>query len=234
MYSLHLYRCDILAYNGTVKTKQSAAATLEASYGMADSLGGANDMRKYTPNVPKLCACGCGQSVPVARFPTQQRQYISGHQPTLPRPLDVRFWAKVEKRGPDDCWQWQGSLDRKGYGVIKVGKGKIARAHRVSWILAYGDIDDTLFIMHSCDNPGCVNPAHMSLGTCADNLKDMRDKGRHVHGETHPFSKLTAAQVTLIRTEYASGNITQQELAAKYGVGPKHISRIVTYRRWKT
>ena len=181
-----------------------------------------------------LCACGCNQPVPIAKFPSQQRKYISGHQPAATRPLAVRFWEKVSKRGPNDCWKWQGSLDRKGYGQIKLHSHQRGSAHRVSYELHFGPIPDNLFVCHRCDNPSCVNPAHLFLGTGNDNLRDMREKGRHSHGETHAHAKLTEKQVDEIRARYAAGGILQRELALEYGVTEKHISRIINRGQWNT
>src|SRR5687768_6309426 len=106
---------------------------------------------------PILCKCSCGQFVPTPQFPSWQRQYISGHQPAATRPIAERFWEKVDKRGPNDCWEWQGSLDRKGYGQIKLRSYKRGQSHRVSYELTYGAIPDGALVCHKCDNPRCVN-----------------------------------------------------------------------------
>lgn len=89
--------------------------------------------------------------------------------------LEERFWDKVKKT--ENCWLWKGAVNNKGYGKIGLGHGWVL-AHRVSWILHNGDIPNKLFVLHSCDTPGCVNPDHMSLGTQAENLADMWSKGR--------------------------------------------------------
>lgn len=94
------------------------------------------------------------------------------------RPLADRFWARVEKRGPDECWPWTGYRDAKGYGQIALNRRTAEGAHRVSWALARGEIPDGIHVLHRCDNPPCCNPAHLFLGTHADNMWDMKAKGR--------------------------------------------------------
>lgn len=89
------------------------------------------------------------------------------------------FWTRVTKG--ESCWEWQGNRNRLGYGVIRVEPGRLARrvlTHRFSWELHNGPIPSGLFVCHRCDNPPCVNPAHLFLGTMRDNTRDMMAKGR--------------------------------------------------------
>jgi hypothetical protein len=97
-------------------------------------------------------------------------------------PVDRRFWSKVQK-GPD-CWTWAGSRSAKGYGRLNVG-GAVCQAHRVSWELHRGAIPSDLFVLHRCDNPPCVNPDHLFLGTALDNSRDMVSKGRQKFPKGH-------------------------------------------------
>jgi hypothetical protein len=97
-----------------------------------------------------------------------------------------RFWSKVQKT--DGCWIWTASKRHKGYGAFCYSKNGVVvqgRAHRFMWEMVYGDIPAGMFVLHRCDNPACVNPDHLWLGTNQDNVDDMMRKGRHVSGGTY-------------------------------------------------
>lgn len=151
------------------------------------------------------------------------------------QPIEKRFWSKVDVRSDDECWLWTGVKADFGYGHLKREVG-FWKAHRLSWTLHYGPIPDGLCVCHKCDNPPCVNPKHLFLGTQADNSRDMWRKGRakvkggfsHINakGEHNGRAKIKDCQVQEIRNLYKSGK-SQQSIANLYGVGQTQISRIV-------
>jgi hypothetical protein len=148
----------------------------------------------------------------------------------------VRFWKYVRKtRG---CWYWTGATTYGGYGVIQSGPrgGKLLRAHRLSWRIHYGDFDESLALCHHCDNPSCVRPDHLFLGSHSDNMQDMLAKGRagteRAHGTGHHAAKLTDDSVRAIRAAYAAGGSSLNALAARYGVSKKTILNVVRGRIW--
>jgi len=143
---------------------------------------------------------------------------------------EERFWSKVAIGGPDDCWEWTAGKDRCGYGGFKMG-GRPFQSHRVSWELANGAIPDGILACHKCDNPGCVNPAHLFLGTNADNAADREAKGRGARGGNHYRSKLTDADVRKIRGLLKGGEI-HREIAVRFGVSSSTIRHISTGYTW--
>ena len=140
-----------------------------------------------------------------------------------------RFWSKVVKT--DECWNWQGAIQSKGYGSVSVA-GKSQSAHRVSYEMRYGKIPPGLFVLHRCDNRKCVNPGHFFLGTALDNYTDMVNKGRMA--EIFHFRKLTIDKVKIIRETYKSSHISYKELGQKYSVTPRSIGAIINQESWNT
>lgn len=153
-------------------------------------------------------------------------------------PLAERFWQKVDIRGIDDCWNWT-AFKLRGYGKIGVGGryGGTALAHRVSWEIHFGPIPSGMQVCHKCDNPSCVNPSHLFLGTQKDNIADCIRKGRFAGGrspgEMNPNSKLTEAQVLDIRVRCGNGSASQKEMASEYGVTTGCINIIVHRKNWR-
>lgn len=143
---------------------------------------------------------------------------------------EAEFWANMEET-EDGCWEWQLSKQTNGYGQVWFN-GEQRTAHRLSWILTHGDIPEGICVLHRCDNPPCCNPDHLFLGTQADNMKDMTQKGRSLAGETNPGSKLSESQVLQIKDRYKGGDVTQTELADIYHISQTAINDIVNGRRW--
>ena len=150
----------------------------------------------------------------------------------MKRTLEERFWEKVDKKGPDDCWEWMGAKIPRGYGEFSVS-GKNKYAHRISWRLTNGPIPKGMCVLHRCDNPSCVNPAHLFLGTNTENMRDRDRKGRQARGKDHGMAKLTPQDVGEIRKMLAQG-VVQRVIAEKYGIARSEISHIKTGAKWRS
>lgn len=149
--------------------------------------------------------------------------------------LEGRFRQGVpDTVGPDDCWEWTRFRDKAGYGRIKY-LGKIYGAHRVSYTVHYGvAIPHGLVVRHSCDNPPCVNPSHLVLGTDQDNVDDMNRRGRQAiqRGERNGRAKVTEGDVREIRSLYSAG-ASRKEISDKFGISGPTVYNIVHKRTWK-
>lgn len=170
-----------------------------------------------------------------------------------PAPIGERFWSKVEKgRG---CWLWKADVSTSGYGRFWITgpNARQVQAHRFAYEDVVGPIPEGMWVLHTCDNPPCVRPDHLFLGTQQDNTDDMVAKGRQAQGDRHgsrlhperlargprwgggrlfgernPSAKLTQAQVDAIR----QSNASSRDLAAQYGVGKRAIEKIRSGKRW--
>lgn len=148
------------------------------------------------------------------------------------RSLEKRFWSKVDKRGPDECWPWKAGLSN-GYGSFCLYVGYNTTAHRVAWELVNGPMPKDLDGCHSCDNRDCCNPSHIWPGTPHDNAEDMVKKRRNNSGERCNKSKLTPSEVIEMFHKYRSGSYTQRELATEYVVSQANVGRIVNGQQWR-
>jgi hypothetical protein len=148
------------------------------------------------------------------------------------------FWSKVNRKGDNECWEWTAYILLNGYGQITY-HNKVWGSHRLAYTFTHGDIPKEMVVMHTCDNPCCCNPAHLRLGTQADNVHDMISKGRKVNpggkvSKVHKRkssldNKLTEDDVRAIRASH----LTQAELGRKYNVTRANISHIVSGKTWK-
>ena len=144
-----------------------------------------------------------------------------------------RFFAKIEKSA--NCWIWKGAINSTGYGTFFLSLKNIP-AHRASWIIHNGDIPKNMEVCHHCDNPICVNPGHLFIGTHGDNMRDMQKKGRRkpsrMVGAINPMSVLSKEDVENIRDIYSLGGLTQKQIGAYFGVKQTTISAIVNRVNW--
>ena len=142
----------------------------------------------------------------------------------------IRFWAKVDKTSsPNGCWLWTAATYPDGYGTFFV-KGSNFCAHRLSWELLFGSIPEGLCVCHRCDNPPCVNPEHLFLGTREENNHDRHRKGRTnaSRGEDNKWAKLTKDGALFIKRSHERG----VDLAKKFGVSSTTISKVRSGKVW--
>lgn len=209
------------------------------------------DLENYAPWVAQYglrypygqCQCGCGQEASKARDTYMAKGWRKGHP--------VRFVLNHYKRKPDhesladafwshcrpgllsECWEWQGTIDQDGYGKLKHARRTMYLAHRVSWELHNNQvIPQGLFVCHTCDNRKCVNPAHLWLGTPADNATDKTIKDRQAKGETNGRALLTEEDVVEIRSMH-SRRVRLDDIARRFCVSNPTIQKIVYRKNWK-
>lgn len=165
--------------------------------------------------------------------------------PPVTEQIKAHFWSKVAIDVPDKCWLWQGGTipQRGNYGRFYINR-KDFRAHRCAYYFTYNTDPGQFDVMHSCDNPICVNPHHLSVGTRKDNHDDMTRKGRRCYyrrehpekalkGEDHYATTLTNEQVLEIRRRHIFRKVTMKQLAAEYGVSWSTVQGIISRKSWK-
>lgn len=188
-----------------------------------------------------MCAFdGCGR--PIAYKGLCSAHYNQQVRGETLRPVQIQHhglseyerllkWTQVG--GPDDCWNWLGSRKSGWHGQWRNAAGQIELTHRAAWRLMRGPIPSGMFVLHRCDNPSCMNPTHLFLGSQSDNCKDMWNKGRarpkQLKGEQHGNSKLTAELVRDIRSSKESGS----EIARRLSLSATTICDIRKRRTWK-
>jgi hypothetical protein len=183
------------------------------------------------------CHCGCGQKTNMA--PQTDRRigwvkgepirYIKGHHGR--RDLAEKFWSKIEVRDEDECWEWKASTRTGGYGAFR-GEDGLVGAHRIAWEIANGErVPDDLVVRHKCDNRLCCNPAHLELGTHADNSRDMVERERSARGSRSGRSVLTEEDVLEVRRLLSRGEKISS-IARNYGVAYNTIWEISIGTHW--
>jgi hypothetical protein len=133
-----------------------------------------------------------------------------------------RFWKRVNKGTPNECWEWQGASS-EGYGISS-HKGKHTRVHRIAFILSFGSIPDGMWVVHSCHNKICVNPKHLHIG-------DASSVTQKAFGEANGQSKLHERDILTIR-KMIKGGISNYAIAKQFGVDPSAIWQIKNLRTW--
>lgn len=168
-----------------------------------------------------------------------QRAYLSGNLEARPRTiarptdsLDARLRNIGWTVTPRGCWEWDGALDSHGYGQMAVNRGRPWKAYRIAYEAWVKVPEDNVDICHRCDNPPCINPAHLFEGSRAVNVADAVSKMRHIHGE-RAVHKLKDHEVAEIRTRYATGCVNQKSLADEYGVSQAQVSNITMRKQRK-
>jgi hypothetical protein len=173
---------------------------------------------------------GCGQ--PKRVVAKQCKACYYARKAATAQDWQDRFWSKVDKRGPNECWNWLAGHTATGYAEFSINN-EMRRANRVSYEMEHGRIPPDMDICHTCDNRSCVNPRHLFLGTRSDNMKDAVKKGRArgliPSGESHPSARLTVEQVREIRASTDDPAL----IAVKYGVSRVHVYQIRLHLKWK-
>lgn len=145
----------------------------------------------------------------------------------------ARFMRQVEIGDvPGSCWWWTGNLGDGRYGAFSLN-GKSVKAHRWIYELLFGEVPEGLIMRHRCDQPRCVNPQHLTVGTHADNRADMFERGRGPNrkGDRHPMAKLNEAQARRIRVLSELGR-SHPAIAEEFGVSRSQVQRIASGRGW--
>lgn len=157
---------------------------------------------------------------------------VRGKEVKITPEILERFWSKIDKENnPNDCWEWMACKNRKGYGDFGIN-GITYQAHRLSFLIHNGGSVDGMLVCHKCDNPSCVNPDHLWVGTTQENTLDMLKKGRSLKGEYHPISKLTEEIVLRIRLLYQGGGHSHSTLSQMFAIHSRTVGNIVNRERW--
>lgn len=146
-------------------------------------------------------------------------------------PQIKKFWLNTDRRSDSECWNWKSTKDNWGYGRISMFDTE-AKSHRFSWVIHFGGIPEGLCVLHRCDNPACVNPKHLFLGTNLENIQDRHIKMRDAFGEKNSHAKLTRDCVSAIRKRAMNGE-RQRDLCKEYKISTSQICSIVNKKSWR-
>ncbi len=172
---------------------------------------------------------------------------VNGQRMTLAK--QIAFWSIVKITTKEECWEWQHVPTKWGYGLFRVTPSAVAvGAHRIAYQLMFGEVASSVFVLHSCDNPICVNPYHLFPGTQADNIADKVRKGRQARGVTHGSrtnpdqlargerhgrAKMTREKVNEARRDFGNGVVRKVDLMRRYGISSKTLDSLLGGRTWK-
>ena len=168
---------------------------------------------------------------------TGKRKIYCRGKENHPEHLARRLVNGISPKGENECWQWEKTNNNHGYGTLTIN-GRTRYAHRLAYELSYGPIPAGLDVMHDCDNPACINPNHLRVGTRSQNMADCHARGRSripapsLRGEANGAAKLTASAVDEIRRLLAEG-MTQRSVGERFGVSQSTISKIKMRKAWK-
>lgn len=160
-----------------------------------------------------------------------------GADTLAPEHLARRLANGLDEAVDGECWNWARTTNNYGYGTLTVN-GKTVFAHRLAYELGVGEVPEGMHVLHSCDNPRCINPSHLSVGTRSQNMKECSERGRaripkQINlGEVNGASKLTEGDVVAIRGLLSKG-LSQREIAARFKVSQQTISHIKNDKKWR-
>lgn len=196
---------------------------------------------KYVPTLRKTRNCtveGC-ISKHVAKGFCRNHYYTNlrnGTPISSRRPPSETLWDTIYDVGwtatGSGCWEWNGSRTKKGYGLVSAKRFGFYLAHRTSYFVHIGDFERSLDVCHTCDNPPCINPDHLFVGTHQENEDDKVRKGRTSKGENNFHAKLSTKDVLEILDLYSTGEYLQKDLATEYKVSRSTICNIVNNKYW--
>jgi len=144
-----------------------------------------------------------------------------------------RFHEKWKINADNGCWEWTGAVAGRGYGEMKIPMTRRQEyAHRISYMIHYGEIPNGVLVCHTCDNPKCVKPSHLFLGTSKDNLQDMKEKDRHLRGERNKMAKLTDEKVRAMHFLHGQG-LSTGKIAKGFKVSQSTVHKIIAGKAWE-
>jgi hypothetical protein len=182
----------------------------------------------------RVCSVeGCGGKPRMHGMCIKHYQRWAHHGSTDdPRPtVEARFWSKVKKADGDSCWEWTGARQKNGYGSFRLGDSNTS-AHRASYIINVGPVSADIFVCHKCDNPPCVRPDHLFLGTAEENNHDREQKGRSPDTHKAVPKKLTRQQVEEIKSMRSSTGWSYVKIGQRFGVSKTNVGLILQGKIW--